>query len=332
MNKNYAIFVGCTPNFKKYLNALLNSIEKQGLYNDCCLTVYVLHYNGFNESYLKAITESFSYIVIPIEVKREDVHHPPETKNNEFIKRARFKYLLEYGSEYDVVCLLDADMFMVSPDFMRLFDLVNGTDQLIGCNEKFKWEIGSNYTYEGDPIFNPPQKLYRMHCSVPIIFNLNHWKEVFEYYLKVAFFGRQFKKEQWVEIGDITSWNISVYKCNKQDNIIVFPMEVMCQVHQTYIHPDRYIHVENGYWFTEAGDRVYCIQGRWNSNLDFIEDKMNWCKENFFDKLGRNDFDKLAPKIQKGLEKIQQTWYDLNFKSKLVLDEENIWETFNREV
>jgi hypothetical protein len=331
MNKNYAIFVACTPNFKKYLNALLNSIEKQELYKDCCLTVYVLHHEMDDRTYLRAIAETFSYTVIPVEVKREEVDHPPDTKRIEFIKRARFKYVLEYGSNYDVICLLDADMFFVNPDFMKLFDLVNGTDQLIGCNEKFKWTIGSNYVYDKAPIFFPPQKLYRMHCSVPIIFNLNHWKDVFEYYLKIAFYGREFKKEKWQGIGDIMSWNMSVYKCGKQDNIIVFPMEVMCQVHQTYIHPDRYINVENGYWYTEAGDRIYSIQGRWNANLDFLEDKMRWCKENFFDKIGRNDYDNLAPKIQKGLIAIQQEWFDLNYCSTLKLEEDKEkHEIFNR--
>lgn len=330
MANNYAIFVAATPNFKKHINALLNSMEKRKLYRDCSLTVYILHHDGFTERYLKAITESFSFKVIPIEVKREDVKHPPETNRTEFIKRARFKYLMEYSDNYDVVCLLDADMFIVSPDFMKLFDLVNGTNQLIGCNEKIKWSIGDSYTYNNKPIFNVPQKLYSMHCSVPIIFNYKHWKEVFEHYFKIAFYGRQWKYEQEMGIGDIMSWNISVYKCNKQNDIIVFPMESMCQVHKTYMHPDKYVHVENDYWFSEAGDKIYSIQGRWNTNLDFVDSSMAWCEENNFKKLGRNDGGKILSKVRKGLEAIQQEWYDLNYRGNLMLDEENIWESFNR--
>jgi len=329
---NYAIFVACTPKYKKHVNALLNSFEKRRLYRGCNLTVYVLHYNGINKEWLQAITEAFSFKVIPIKIKREDIKHPPGMNDIEFVKRSRFHYIVEYGIYYDVICLLDADMFMVSPDFMKLFDLVNGTTQLIGCNEKIKWTIGNNYQYESKPIFGIPQKLYNMTCSVPIIFNYGKWRRVFEYYLKIAYFGRQLKDDNWVGVGDIMSWNISVLKQNKQNDVIVFPMESMCQVHRTYMHPDKYVQVENDYWYTAGGDKIYSIQGRWNTNLDFVDSSMAWCEENMFEKLGRNDGGKILPKIRKGLEAIQQEWYNLNFCSKLILDEENIWKSFNRGV
>jgi len=329
---NYAIFVACTPNFKKHVNALLNSIEKRGLYKDCALTVYVLYYEEFPESWLKAITESFSFSVIPIEVLREDIVHPPETNRTEFIKRARFKYVMEYGGNYDAVCLLDADMFMVSPDFMKLFDLVKGTNHLIGCNEKIKWNIGDNYMYGDETsIFNTPIKLFNMHCSVPIIFDYKYWQDVFEHYYKICFNGKQVKNDILVGIGDIMSWNISIQKCNRQRDVVVFPMESMCQVHRTYMHPDKYVQVENDYWYTVAGDRIYSIQGRWNFNLDFVEGSMKWCKENMFKAIGRNDGGKILSKIEKGLIAIQQEWYDLNFNSALILDEDKTeYEIFNR--
>ena len=324
--KNYAIFIATTPKYKKHVNALLNSFEKRELYKNCHLTVYVLHYGGINNGWLVAISKVFSYSVIPVEIKRKDINHPPDMKEIEFVKRARFKYILEYGGNYDVICLLDADMFMVSPDFMKLFDLVNGTNQLIGCNETFKWGIGNNYTYERQPIFNTPQKLYNMHCSVPIIFDMRYWRSVFEYYLKISYFGEQEKGGGIVGIGDIMSWNISVQKCGKEADIVTFPMETMCQVHQTYMYSDRYVIVEDGYWRTARGDRLYSIQGRWNTGLNFVEGSQEWCKKNLL------DYDKAWPKIKKGLECIQQEWYNLNFCSKLILDEENIWEKFNKGV
>jgi len=324
--KNYAIFVATTPRYKKHVNALLNSFEKRKLCEKCYLTVYVLHYGGINRSWLIAISEVFSFNVITVEIKENEVKHPENMKEIEFVKRARFKYILKYAGKYDVICLLDADMFIVSPDFMKLFDLVNGTNQLIGCNEAFKWGIGGNYTYEGQPIFQEPQKLFNMHCSVPIIFDSFHWEQVFSYYLKIAYFGEQEKGGKIVGIGDIMSWNISVQKCGKEADIVTFPMETMCQVHQTYLYSDRYVVVENGYWRTARGDRLYSIQGRWNTGLDFVEGSQEWCEKNLL------DYDKAWPNIKKGLEYIQQEWYNLNFYGKLILDEENIWEKFNRGV
>lgn len=330
---NYAIFTATTPNYIKHVNALLNSIEKRRLYIDKeyaqfpFLDIYVLHYGGCNKEWLNDIQKAFSFKVIPIEIKKEDVPGCGSAGMVEFVKRSRFFYISKYGSSYDAICLLDADMFIVSPDFMKLFELVDSTGQLIACNEGFKWP-SNNYTLDGKPILDYSTKLYRMHCSVPIIFDYVEWKDVFEYYCKLCFKGKQGGRG----IGDIYSWNISVYKCNKQDDVVVFPMETMCQVHKTYMHPNTYIQVENDYWYTRAGDRIYSIQGRWNTGENFIEGSMKWCKTNFFDAIGRNDFGKVWPKIEKGLIAIQQEWYDLNFKSKLSLEkyEPNKWQKFDR--
>jgi len=321
MNK-YALFVACTPNFVKHLNALLNSIEKRELYKGCNLTVYVLHYQVVNINYLEAIKTAFSFRVIPVEIKREDVPGGESAGVVEFVKRSRFFYILKYGFDYDVICLLDCDMFIVSPDFMKLFDLVKGTDNLIGCNEGFKWSSGE-YTLNGEPIITPPTKLYAMHCSVPIILNLKCWEDVFKYYTNLCFKGKQGVRG----IGDIYSWNVSVYACKKQRDVIVFPMETMCQVHQTYLHPKTFICVENDYWLTNSGDKVYSIQGRWNTNINFVEGSYKYV-------LKKNN-GHIWSKIKKGLQKIQKEWYNLNYECILKLgDYEPIkpeWDKFKGE-
>lgn len=314
----YCIFIAMTPNFLKWMNALLNSIEKRMLFRDVRLTVYVLHYDGCNPDYLEAIKTAYSFEVIPIEIDRAAIPAPENTNRTEFVKRARFFYIRKYAPEYDVTCLLDCDMFLVSPDFMKLFDLVYGTKLLISCNERFKWNAGPNYMYpDGSPIFKESVKLYHFTCSVPIIFDYMEWKEVFDHYCKICYYGQQLKNDQMTGIGDIFCWNISVQKCNKQNDVIVFPMETMCQVHKRHINPLTFIQVENDYWYSFSGDPIYSIQGRWNTNIDFVEGSLKYLKENTDEKT----YKATAPKIKKGLEAIQQEWYDLNYKGRLKLDD-----------
>lgn len=330
--KDYAIFVALTPNFMKWANALLNSIEKRiPNKKNVELTVYLLHHDGVNKRWLNDVQKAFYFKIIPVEMKRSEVPAPPECNRTEFVKRARFFYILKYGYDYDICCLLDCDMFLVSSDFMKLFDLVFETKLLIGCNERYKWHVGPNFTYgDGSPIFKKTQRLYHNHCSVPIIFNLSEWEEVFKHYLEICHDGRQNQNGNIKGIGDIHAWNISVQKCDKQNDVIVFPMEVMCQVHKRHINPLTYIQVENDYWYTFSGDPIYSIQGRWNTNIDFVEGSLKYLKENSDEKT----YKAVAGKIRNGLEAIQQEWYDLNYNSTLNLSEyEDSFpgvETFNR--
>ena len=73
-----------------------------------------------------------------------DVHEHNRADKNLFVKQARFKYVKEHGTKYDAICLLDADMFIVSRNFPKLFKLIEGTSYLIGCNERFKWTFTQN--------------------------------------------------------------------------------------------------------------------------------------------------------------------------------------------
>ena len=116
--KKYAIFVAATDNYLMYLNALLNSIVKRELYKSVDLTVYLMHYQ-FPIDYCKKATEKLPFKFIPLEIKKSAIEHPQETKRIEFVKRARFKYTVDYGMDYDAICLLDADMFIVSDQFIK---------------------------------------------------------------------------------------------------------------------------------------------------------------------------------------------------------------------
>jgi len=310
---NYAIFVASTDNYLPYVNALLNSIQKRELHRHCNLTVYLL-YHDMPVEYPEAAKTAFSFRLIPVNVERADVPHPEGTKRIEFVKRARFWLVMKYAPKYDAVCLLDADMFIVSPEFAKLFDLVDGTQLCIACNERFKWNIGHDYVLDGKPILDPPQKLVQMHCSVPIIFVYKHWEDVFKSYTEICFGGRQWKNGEQKGIGDIYSWNISVVRCGKQDRIVVFPMSVMTQVHHTVIKPWTFLQVDHDYWYTYAGDRVYSVHGR-VARPGYVRGYL----ERFDRDAGENE-KPFRSKIEASLRRIQTEWYDLNFNGRLPLE------------
>jgi len=337
MNNNvmgkYALFVAATPNYLSHINALLNSIYKRNLYKKCDLTVYFFHHDGFDIEYINNIQTAFPFQVIPVEITRGDFDLPTNTKRIEFIKRIRYKKMVEFGALYDVVCLLDADMFIVSDQFMALFDLIKGTDYLIGCNEKIKWDIGDNYFFEDTkkPIFETPQKLMQFICNVPSIFDMQKWRSVVECYCNIAKNGRQYKhgdKDFILGIGDLHTWSIAIQKMRMNDKVIMFPMETMAQVHYTNMRDWTFPIVENNYWRSQAGDRIYIIHGR-IARKNFIEgciDKFRQLHK------GREEIEKVENKIRNGLKAIQKEFYDLNYNSIIKLSDyieiDPEWETF----
>ena len=264
MNKKYAIFVASNINYLCYLNALLNSLDKQGIEN----TVYILSDN-LPEQYLKDIVNRMSYEAIPVNIRYKDFdinkYNDQHGRGTFFIKRARFKYVSDFAPEYDAVCLLDADMFVVSRNFSNFFELVSGTNLLVGCNERFKWNFPNRYRFKGEPIFKDNIKDFKFHCSVPIFFDFKKWEEVFKTYNEMCFNSFEYNEKNEIikSTGDIFCWNIAVCKNQREDDVILFPMGTMTQVHHTHVLPCNHINrVSDSLWVNEENLEVFSIHGR----------------------------------------------------------------------
>lgn len=313
--KKYAIFVNSNGGYIPFLNALLNSIDRYKLDVD----VHLLHYEC-PAKYLEEVQKSFNYNVILTEIKRDDfnIHEFNERNNNLFIKQSRFKYIREKGMEYDAICMLDADMFVTTSNFMNLFDLVSGTNKLIGCNERFKWVFDKKYMLNGKQIFDTPVKAHKFHCSVPIIFDLKKWTEVFDYYNQMAYnaFETDPAGKILKPVGDIYCWNISVYKNNRQNDVVLFPMAQMAQVHHTYAHPwTRLEKTGEGNWITYEGDEVFSIHGR-VGNKGWYEGQMRGMEKLITEFQINKDFTNV---VKSTLRNIIREWIDLNYNHKLNL-------------
>ncbi len=326
IKNNYAFFICSNREYIPFLNVLLNSLDRCGINN---VDVYLMYYE-FDLEYLKKIKNSFSFNLIPIEIKKErfSINIFNKRNKNLFIKQARFKYIKEYGMEYDAICMLDADMFITTPNFMNLFELVKGTDKLIGCNERYKWPFDHKYVHNGEKIFERPIKAYKFHCSVPIIFDLKKWADVFDYYNEIAYNAFEVDGTGKIKkpVGDIYCWNISVYKNNRQNDVILFPMETMTQVHQTNSINWTRITKEREIWMTYAGDEVFSIHGRvgregWrkmhsNKINQIIQEGIN-ISDTFMNK------NKMKSNMERTLRLIEREWYYLNVNHKV-----NIYDFF----
>jgi len=323
---NFAIFISSNKNYLPFFNSLLNSLDAHNINVD----VFLIH-DGIDEKYLSSLNIfDFPINVIPIERSDFNIDPANEHNNNLYMKQTRFKYIREYGTSYKAICMLDADMFVTTPNFMNLFNLVNDTNLMIGCNERFKWTFDKRFTYKDKPLFENSIKAKKFHCSVPIIFDLNKWLDVFDFYNKIAFNTFEEKKNGEIKpAGDIYCWNISVYKNNRQNDLILFPMETMTQVHYTNLFPWSNIKKIGKEWWTVNGDEVFTIHGRvgkkswYDGHLNNLEKNKEKYSEKYF-----NQIKNIAINT---LRQIQKEWYYLNFSHKLnlynFLPIDDYWET-----
>ena len=303
-----AFFVSANAGYLPYLNAFLNSLAKRGVHRAFeALDVCLIH-DDLPKDYLKAASSAFPFTVRPIRINVAETSLDESWQSSWICKAARYHYLRQHGADYDVACLMDADLFLVSSCFANLFGLVAGTQSLIGCNERIKWSISDIYRLNGKPMLEEKTRLYKFHCNVPLLLDVRQWREVLDEYLRIVFRGREHRNGDVKVIGDLYSWNLALYRLERQDDVVLFPMETMTQVHKTGYREWTKLEVsKEGYWMTRAGDEVFAIHAR--------PDKPGFRKVN----LAKERIDSAV--FEKYARLVEREWYDLNFNQTLVLSD-----------
>jgi len=304
----FCFFVSCTNNYIPYLNAFLNSLYKRKIKDVIDFDVKIISYN-MGSKYIDKLSK-FPFNIEVIDVDVEEIRSKTKWGQAYISKCSRYYYLNKLGREYDACALMDADLFLVSQNFSNLFHLVNNTKLMINCNERFKWIFGNRHRVDNVPIFSEDNKIRKFHCNTPMIIDVNKWSEVIEYYMSIVYRGKEHivnSEDKKKDIGDIFSWNIAVQKQNRQNDVILLPMEVLTQVHQTAYKKWTELINDHGFWTTFSGEEVMVLHGR--------------CGSAGFGKFNSKKIGTTEEKMEKINDIYKREWYDLNFNQCLILSE-----------
>lgn len=315
MSGNYAIFVSSHWGYVPFVNALFNSLAKRKWRH----RVYFIYHEDVLPAYIDAL-KALPFEVVPLKINPTDHDLADDPGRNLFMKQTRFRYIREHGTAHDAICMLDADMFCVSERFENLFNLVAGTSHLIGCEERIKWGFDKRYTADGKPLFDRPVKAYKFMCSVPIIFDLKKWTDVFDTYNRLAFKAWEVDEQgnRKKRVGDIYTWSVSIYLNNRQDDCVLLPMHSMTQVHGTAGASWCALKNENGYWYCADGCEVYTVHGRIGT-ADWADSQRRWYA-NALAAGGQKYEGKIRDTAEAAYRFIQREWWECNFGNDAVIN------------
>ena len=247
---SFAALTSCTPNYIHYLKALLNSFDSLGMELD--FHVLALEFGA------DKLTADYSFNLIVHEREYDDYRkYFPQQPDGNVAKKSRYMFLEEL-SDYKVVLLLDADLMLVR-DIIKFFHLVNGTDVILGCNERFKWPL-NRFFLDGEQL--PQIHMDWMVCNVPLFFCPSKHECFIREAKRCAI---QLQDHEGRYPSDIYTMNVALYTAGATNKVIPLPAYAWTGVHTSYINPWTRIYKRNGKWESFCGEPVYMLHGRWDS-------------------------------------------------------------------
>jgi len=248
--KKYGALVSCTSNYLPYLRALLNSFNEQGMTIDFHLLLLDCDFEQEKE---------YGFDVYQHKHKLSDFRARIKNQTDGNVaKKSRYLYIKELPN-YDVLLFLDADLMLVR-NIQKFFDMVNGTDVILGVSERFKWPLSTFYL-EGKQL--PDIRMKWMICNVPLFFcperNQRFVEEAERCSLHITNNDGSFPS-------DIYTMNIALHISNSVNRVVELPNYAWTGVHTSYLNPWTRIYKKDGKWESFCGEPVYMLHGRWDQD------------------------------------------------------------------
>ena len=303
----FAAITSATDNYVPFLNAQLNSLDRLGVRLDFHLVAI-----DINADYLaRAKAAEWSFNLIVHEKHMENLELFYQGKNLQS-KKSRYQAMAEIGrsSQYEGMIMLDCDMMIVK-DFTPFLDMVAGTNIIVGCNEKFKWNL-SRYCMNGKPLKN--MSMYWFICNSPLFFDPRHQYIFLKFAYQTA---SELKEIDGKTPSDLFTMNVALYLSGRQDKVIALPSHCWVGNHVSYFNMTTRIFKRGDRWQSLTGEPVYSIHGRWHKQ-DSDRSHRNQMKKKYDElELSESVRDRLEKDMDQTMMQIRNEFNYLNTECKL---------------
>jgi len=255
MAKRYAFVVAANTRYIAPLNVLLNSLEKVGNKNDVHLISWDLP-----QDYIDQFKE-LSYQIIVHEVSQD----PKMQELGEGEVLMRYRYQVGAESDYDAVCILDADT-MICRNLDIWFDIAANTDVIIGCGlEQKRWygEPEEHHKIAGEHFIERTWNDKDICCS-PLFFNPKIFGEAFKFSWSAV---ADYDFENRFKGPDMDIINMAIIKYGHKDRVIALAEATWSGLHETLLKPFSHISEMHDNLWTINGEEVWLIHGQYLNEI-----------------------------------------------------------------
>ena len=228
-----AFVIAASDNYLPGLKALINSIEVHQPDADIILLSFRLP-----EDFLKTFRGTV--------IHSEDDHQVHGTAIE------RFRVAAEVAPDYDSICLMDADMFLLS-DCSTFFDvaaagfIVTGSNGMVvnfnrDYQDKYNVDLGSDdYVYT------------KVHTSVPVFINKDN----------VDWFAALYNSRRVDHWDDFLYFNLIGAKMGKHKKMLCLPPYQFTGIHHFQMKPETRLLEKGGKILSGTEEQIYMVHGKW---------------------------------------------------------------------
>ena len=304
----YASLVSCTKNYTQYLNAQLNSMDAVGMTH----YVHVLAID-MDEDYLKKIEDAdWTFNLTVHRFSSNDF--AMYGGDRDAAQKSRYATLPNFV-QYDALLLLDVDMLIVK-NLTPYFDMVQNTDYIIGCNERFKWQL-EQFVWEGKQL--PKMPMDWMICNSPLFFDPKQNMKFIDMSRATA---KRLVDQEGKRPADLYTMNVALWLAGITDKVIALPNYVWTGVHNGYIQIfTRIQKINKREWRSFSGEPVYIIHGRWdgvNPESWYLAEQQKRYDELMIPAIMQ---EKLKRDVQSTIKQIKDEFVFFNTQCKCVLED-----------
>lgn len=246
----YASVTSCTQNYSQYLIAQLVSMHRHGHTFD----VHVLCID-MDEGFLKGLeNREWSFNLYLVRDKSDE-------SIDRYAKKARYKFASAVAPNYGALLFLDVDLMFVA-NVTKFLDLVADTDWILGCNERFKWNMAKYYLWNEAKFEFPHREMMWMICNAPVFVPYSQAK-----FWQVAWeTSYQLRKCSDDKIpSDLFTMNVALWRTGIEDKVIPLPNYAWTGVHNGYLNIYTRAFKKGGVeWRSVNGEPIYMLHGRWD--------------------------------------------------------------------
>ncbi len=254
----YAYIVAVSEGYIPALDALLGSLNEYGAGAEVLLLAWQLP-----DAYLESL-EKYNYKISVI----------PSTNPDRDAKQAttigRYWVASKVADDYDAVCVLDADMFLLADCtlFFKLaaagFIVVGSNGMLIDFGRNQQERYGVDLGIESLPY---PE----VHSSAPIFIS----KADTNWFEELVTWDRT---DSW---DDFLLLNLLGIKLGKTDHMVVMPPYAFTGLHHWQVKPETALRYKGDLVVSGTEERVYMVHGRW-WDKDWINGVMAGTMKSYF--------------------------------------------------